>query len=29
MNNLHQALLEHSGNNLNDDIAAVAILKTS
>ncbi|MGW7674132.1 PP2C family protein-serine/threonine phosphatase [Streptomyces sp. NPDC054775] len=29
LNNLHHALLHHSGNNLNDDIAAVAILKTA
>ncbi|MFJ8723120.1 hypothetical protein [Streptomyces sp. NPDC093269] len=29
VNNLHQALLEQSENNLNDDIAAIAILKTS
>ncbi|MFJ9760526.1 PP2C family protein-serine/threonine phosphatase [Streptomyces sp. NPDC101149] len=29
VNNLQRALLEHGGNNLNDDIAAVAILKTS
>lgn len=27
LKNLHQALLEHSGNNLNDDIAALAIRK--
>ncbi|MFJ9822011.1 PP2C family protein-serine/threonine phosphatase [Streptomyces sp. NPDC101151] len=29
LNNLHHALLKHSGNNLNDDIAAIAILKTT
>lgn len=29
LNNLHDALLKHSGNNLNDDIAAVAIRKTA
>ncbi|MGI5518695.1 PP2C family protein-serine/threonine phosphatase [Streptomyces sp. CA-106131] len=29
LNNLHHALLKHSGNNLNDDIAAIAIRKTA
>ncbi|MFJ6123428.1 PP2C family protein-serine/threonine phosphatase [Streptomyces sp. NPDC092129] len=29
LSNLHQALLNHSGDNLNDDIAAIAILRTS
>lgn len=29
LNNLHHALLEHSGDNLNDDIAAIAIRKTT
>ncbi|MFI5992913.1 PP2C family protein-serine/threonine phosphatase [Streptomyces sp. NPDC051362] len=29
LNCLHRALLKHSGNNLNDDIAAIAVLKTS
>ncbi|WP_345125337.1 PP2C family protein-serine/threonine phosphatase [Streptomyces chiangmaiensis] len=29
LNNLHHALLKHSGNNLNDDIAAIAIRKTT
>ncbi|MFJ8989017.1 PP2C family protein-serine/threonine phosphatase [Streptomyces sp. NPDC102279] len=29
LDGLHRALLKHSGNNLNDDIAAIAILKTS
>ncbi|MFE6555206.1 PP2C family protein-serine/threonine phosphatase [Streptomyces sp. NPDC057746] len=29
LKNLHDALLTHSGNNLNDDIAAIAILKTN
>ncbi len=29
LSNLHQALLDHSGDNLNDDIAAIAILRTS
>ncbi|MGW9032762.1 PP2C family protein-serine/threonine phosphatase [Streptomyces sp. NPDC055722] len=29
LNNLHHALLTYSGNNLSDDIAAIAILKTT
>ncbi|MFG3168696.1 PP2C family protein-serine/threonine phosphatase [Streptomyces sp. NPDC048200] len=29
LNGLHRALLKHSGNHLNDDIAAIAVLKTS
>lgn len=29
LNSLQRALLKHSGNNLNDDIAALAILKTT